>query len=140
MAPHRYPFQLIDPPGGRWPASGATTDAPVEVEARLTANASLLRGEGPLSIFLLLEIAAQAALYLAGRPAEAVDGASGAVLLAGVEEMSFAEDANRRPPEPGDSLILRAREEARFARLIKLRVEIDRDGRRLAEAVLLLAG
>lgn len=126
-APHRYPFQLIDPqPGGAR-----------EVAVRLTANASLLRGEGPLSLFLLLEIAAQASLHLAG--GEAASPAGETVLLAGIEEMSFAEGAELEPPRPGDTLLLRARQEASFAKLKKLRVEIDRDGRRLAEAVLLLA-
>lgn len=121
--PHRYPFQLIDRGKGER----------AQVEVLLTANAAMLRGEGPLSIFLLLEIAAQAVLHLLGGPG------SGQVLLAGVEEMSFVEGAETRPPAPGDRLILRASEEARFAKLLKVRVEIDRDGSRLAEATLLLA-
>lgn len=124
LAPHRYPFQLID----RGPGE------PAEVEVLLTANAALLRGEGPLSLFLLLEIAAQAVLHLLGGQG------SEQVLLVGVEEMSLVEGAETRPPAPGDRLILRASEEARFAKLLKVRVEIDREGSRLAEATLLLAG
>lgn len=135
MAPHRYPFLLIDPPAG----APASPERPPEVTVRLTANATLLRGEGPLSLFLLLEIAAQAALRLAGEPAAGAPAGEEKVLLAGVEEMSFAAGAETRPPQPGDELVLRARPEARFAKLTKLRVEIDRDGARLAEAVLLLA-
>lgn len=132
-APHRYPFQLIDPRPGGAPREETTR----ELAVRLTANASLLRGEGPLSLFLLLEIAAQATLHLAG--GEDASPAGETVLLAGVEEMSFAEGAELEPPRPGDTLLLRARQEASFGKLKKLRVEIDRNGTRLAEAVLLLA-
>ena len=128
MAPHQYPFLLIDRPATK----GAAGEPPA-VEVQLTANAALLRGEGPLSLFLLLEIAAQALLHLGG---EAPEGAL--VMLAGVEEMSFAEGAELRPPRPGDRLLVRGREEAKIAKLIKMRVEVDRDGKRIAEGVLLL--
>lgn len=127
MAPHRYPFLLVDRP-----AIGEGAEAAVEV--KLTANAALLRGEGPMSLFLLIEIAAQAALRLAGDSAPPGEK----VLLAGVEEMSIAEGAELRPPRPGDTLRVRGREEAKIAKLTKMRVEIDRDGTRLAQGVLLL--
>lgn len=135
MAPHRYPFRLID----RGPAAPGEA---AEIEVLLTANAALLRGEGPLSLFLLLEIAAQAVLELAGGEAPGGEPTGGQVLLAGVEEMRFAGGAEGPPPAPplpGDRLVLRASREASFAKLLKVRVEIDRDGARLAEAVLLLA-
>lgn len=126
MAPHRYPFLLVDRP------AAAAGEEPA-VEIGLTANAALLRGGGKLSLFLLIEIAAQAALHLAGDSAPV----GGQVLLAGVEELSLvSEDA--RPLEAGDRLLVRGREEAKIAKLIKMRVEIDRDGARLAEGVLLL--
>ncbi len=127
--PHRFPFRFIDP----LPRQG-TSGLEATIEVGLTANAALLRGEGPLSLFLLVEIAAQAVLHLA-----AGDAPQGQVLLAGVEEMSLAEGAELRPPLPGDRLSIRAQEEARIARLIKMRVEIEREGRPLAAGVLLLA-
>lgn len=129
--PHQYPFQLIDPPAAARAGSGEAAS----LEVLLTANASLLRGDGPLSLFLLTEIAAQAVLHLAG--GQAPVGA--VVLLAGVEEMTLAEGAELRPPAAGDRLRIRAREEARIARLIKMRVELDCEGVPLASGVLLLA-
>ena len=129
--PHRYPFQLIDPPAAARAGSGEAAS----LEVLLTANASLLRGDGPLSLFLLTEIAAQAVLHLAGGQAPAGQ----VVLLAGVEEMTLAEGAELRPPAAGDRLRIRAREEARIARLIKMRVELDYEGLPLASGVLLLA-
>ena len=130
MAPHRYPFLLIDP----LPAAAAGSP-PDRAVVRLTAAAAALRGEGPLSLFLLLEVAAQAVLHLLGGKA----GEGEVVLLAGVEEMSLAEGAEARPPAAGDTLLVRAAEEARMGRLIKVRVEIDRDDARLATGILLLA-
>jgi hypothetical protein len=127
VAPHSYPFQLIDRP-----AVGVGEDRAVEV--KLTAGSALLRGEGPLSLFLLIEIAAQAALRLA--EGSAPEGEK--VLLAGVEEMSILEGADPRPMQPGDCLRVRGREEAKIAKLIKMRVEIDRDGTPLAQGMLLL--
>lgn len=129
--PHQYPFQLIDPPAAARAGSGEAAS----LEVLLTANASLLRGDGPLSLFLLTEIAAQAVLHLAGGQAPA----GAVVLLAGVEEMTLAEGAELRPPAAGDRLRIRAREEARIARLIKMRVELDCEGVPLASGVLLLA-
>lgn len=129
--PHQYPFQLIDPPAAARAGSGEAAS----LEVLLTANASLLRGDGPLSLFLLTEIAAQAVLHLAGGRAPAGQ----VVLLAGVEEMTLAEGAELRPPAAGDRLRIRAREEARIARLIKMRVELEYEGAPLASGVLLLA-
>ncbi len=118
MLPHRYPFQLVEErPGGGI--------------LRLTANATWIRGEGPLPAALGVEILAQAAICLLP---ELLEG-GGKGLLAGIDQAEL-----HAPLVVGEEWLCRIEIAGRFGRLVKVDGAIERiGGERLVEAKLLLA-
>lgn len=124
MAPHAYPFLLVDRP------------AVGQAVFRLTAGAGLGRGEA-WSPIVAIEMLAQAALALS-TPADAE--AAGGALLAGLEGVTFAESLATRPLAAGDTLVASVERQGALGRVLKLRGRLERDAEVVVEGSFLLAG
>jgi hypothetical protein len=121
--PHAYPFRFVEARPGRDPALAPSA-----------GDALPWRGEprGPYPLSLAVEAMAQAAL--AAVPAEQELEAGGRVFLAGIEDARLLAKIHA-----GDRLEARAELQGRFARAVKVRCRLERDGTPVAEATLLLA-
>jgi hypothetical protein len=123
---HQFPFAFLDP----LPESEATACA------RLSATSQILRFQQEVTPFLLVEMLAQATLYL---PRAGASEPTGQPQLAGIEDFTFGEDLMRDPLQSGDVIELFLTVEASLGKLLKVRGRVERRGRQVAEGSLLLA-
>lgn len=139
ILPHRYPFLLVD--------SVEEDEEGRRVAVLVLSTSAVTRGRRPpeLPAVLAVEILAQASLVL-GAPDDAGDASDDSDeegrepgLLAGIDDAAFDEELTRRPLAPGDRLRARTEIRGSFGRLTKVQGVLERDGRRVAEATLLLA-
>ncbi|MCP4655992.1 MAG: hypothetical protein GY856_11310 [bacterium] len=130
MIPHRYPFRLIDvvKPDPTVPGRAA----PGRATLRLTANGAIAR-ETVFPAVLAIEILAQASMVVLGR------GGGGLGYLAGADDVELGPALRERPLAPGDTLEATVSQTAAFGSILKVRGQLDRDGRTVATANLMLS-
>ena len=115
--PHVYPFRFVDRTVERAGAGGG------RVAAVLTAGGRGASG-GPLSVGLVAELMAQAALLLSRAGPEPVSSG----ILAGLSGVAV-----ERAPQPGDALTVRVAPSRRMGPVVKFEAEVlDADGGRIA--------
>jgi hypothetical protein len=121
--PHAYPFRFVEARPGRDPTLAPSA-----------GDALPWRGEprGPYPLSLAVEAMAQAAL--AALPREGPGTVGGRAFLAGIEDARLLAEIHA-----GDRLEASAELLSRFGPAVKVRCRLERDGRPVAEATLLLA-
>lgn len=130
--PHRYPFLLVDRviecvPGER-----------IEAIKNVTVNEPYFPGHFPgrpvMPGVMILEALAQAAGILAFKTAGVVPDQSSRFYFAGIDRARF-----RKPVEPGDRLVLKARLERAIRGIWKFETVAEVDGAEVASAVMMVA-
>jgi 3-hydroxyacyl-[acyl-carrier-protein] dehydratase len=130
--PHRYPFLLVDRviecvPGER-----------IEAIKNVTVNEPYFPGHFPgrpvMPGVMILEALAQAAGILAFKTAGVVPDQSSRFYFAGIDRARF-----RKPVEPGDRLVLKARLERALRGIWKFETVAEVDGAEVASAVMMVA-
>ena len=130
--PHRYPFLLVDRvvecvPGER-----------IEAIKNVTFNEPFFPGHFPhrpvMPGVMILEALAQAAGILAFKTAGVVPDDQSRFYFVGIDEARF-----RKPVEPGDQLVLKARLERAIRGIWKFSTVAEVDGQVVASAVMMVA-
>jgi 3-hydroxyacyl-[acyl-carrier-protein] dehydratase len=130
--PHRYPFLLVDRvvacvPGER-----------IEAYKNVTFNEPFFPGHFPhrpvMPGVMILEALAQAAGILAFKTAGVVPDENSRFYFVGIDEARF-----RRPVEPGDRLVLKAKLERTIRGIWKFSTVAEVDGELVASATMMVA-
>lgn len=125
--PHRPPFLLLDRAEGFEP--GAVLTGVAELGEDWPHFAGHFPGSPVMPGVLLIEAMAQTGALLTAK-SENLDGATGLLMLAGVESARF-----RAPVTPGSTLKLRVEQQNARQGLYKYKGEASVEGRRVGEAV-----
>jgi 3-hydroxyacyl-[acyl-carrier-protein] dehydratase len=130
--PHRYPFLLVDRvvecvPGER-----------IEAIKNVTVNEPYFAGHFPgrpvMPGVMILEALAQAAGILAFKTAGVVPDEKSRFYFAGIDRARF-----RKPVEPGDCLVLKAKLERALRGIWKFETVAEVDGAEVASATMMVA-
>jgi 3-hydroxyacyl-[acyl-carrier-protein] dehydratase len=130
--PHRYPFLLVDRvvecvPGDR-----------IEAIKNVTVNEPYFPGHFPgrpvMPGVMILEALAQAAGILAFKTAGVVPDEKSRFYFAGIDRARF-----RKPVEPGDRLVLKAKLERALRGIWKFETVAEVDGAEVASATMMVA-
>jgi 3-hydroxyacyl-[acyl-carrier-protein] dehydratase len=130
--PHRYPFLLVDRviecvPGER-----------IEAIKNVTVNEPYFPGHFPgrpvMPGVMILEALAQAAGILAFKTAGVVPDEKSRFYFAGIDRARF-----RKPVEPGDRLVLKAKLERALRGIWKFETVAEVDGAEVASATMMVA-
>jgi 3-hydroxyacyl-[acyl-carrier-protein] dehydratase len=130
--PHRYPFLLVDRvvecvPGER-----------IEAIKNVTVNEPYFAGHFPgrpvMPGVMILEALAQAAGILAFKTAGVVPDEKSRFYFAGIDRARF-----RKPVEPGDRLVLKAKLERALRGIWKFETVAEVDGAEVASATMMVA-
>jgi 3-hydroxyacyl-[acyl-carrier-protein] dehydratase len=130
--PHRYPFLLVDR------VTACVPGETIEAVKNVTFNEPYFTGHFPhrpvMPGVIILEALAQAAGILAFRTADVVPNEESRFYFVGVDEARF-----RKPVEPGDQLVLKARLERAIRGIWKFSTVAEVDGQVVASATMMLA-
>lgn len=130
--PHRYPFLLVDRVIACVPGES------IEAIKNVTVNEPFFPGHFPyrpvMPGVMILEALAQAAGILAFKTAGVVPDESTRFYFVGIDGARF-----RKPVEPGDQLVLKARLERAIRGIWKFSTVAEVDGREVASATMMVA-
>ena len=130
--PHRYPFLLVDRVVACIP--GQT----IEAIKNVTVNEPFFSGHFPhrpvMPGVMILEALAQAAGILAFKTAGVVPDESTRFYFVGIDDARF-----RKPVEPGDQLVLKARLERALRGIWKFTTVAEVDGQVVCSATMMVA-
>ena len=130
--PHRYPFLLVDRVIACVPGES------IEAIKNVTVNEPFFPGHFPyrpvMPGVMILEALAQAAGILAFKTAGGVPDESTGFYFVGIDGARF-----RKPVEPGDQLVLKARLERAIRGIWKFSTVAEVDGREVASATMMVA-
>ncbi len=130
--PHRYPFLLVDRVIACVPGES------IEALKNVTVNEPFFPGHFPyrpvMPGVMILEALAQAAGILAFKTAGVVPDEQTRFYFVGIDGARF-----RKPVEPGDQLILKARLERAIRGIWKFSTVAEVDGREVASATMMVA-
>ena len=130
--PHRYPFLMVDRVIACVPGES------IEAIKNVTFNEPYFTGHFPhrpvMPGVMILEALAQAAGILAFRTAGVIPDENSRFYFAGIDNARF-----RRPVEPGDQLVLKARLERAIRGIWKFSTVAEVDGKEAASATRLVA-
>jgi 3-hydroxyacyl-[acyl-carrier-protein] dehydratase len=130
--PHRYPFLLVDRVIACVPGES------IEALKNVTFNEPFFPGHFPyrpvMPGVMILEALAQAAGILAFKTAGVVPDEETRFYFVGIDGARF-----RKPVEPGDQLILKARLERAIRGIWKFSTVAEVDGREVASATMMVA-
>jgi len=130
--PHRYPFLLVDR------VIACVPGEHIEAIKNVTFNEPYFTGHFPhrplMPGVMILEALAQAAGILAFKTAGVVPDEETRFYFVGIDGARF-----RRPVEPGDQLVLKARLERALRGIWKFSTLAEVDGREVASATMMVA-
>ena len=130
--PHRYPFLLVDRVIACVPGES------IEAVKNVTFNEPFFPGHFPyrpvMPGVMILEAMAQAAGILAFKTAGVVPDESTRFYFVGIDQARF-----RKPVEPGDQLVLKARLERAIRGIWKFSTVAEVDGQLVASATMMVA-
>jgi 3-hydroxyacyl-[acyl-carrier-protein] dehydratase len=130
--PHRYPFLLVDR------VIACVPGEHIEAIKNVTFNEPFFTGHFPhrplMPGVMILEALAQAAGILAFKTAGVVPDEETRFYFVGIDGARF-----RRPVEPGDQLVLKARLERALRGIWKFSTVAEVDGREVASATMMVA-
>jgi 3-hydroxyacyl-[acyl-carrier-protein] dehydratase len=130
--PHRYPFLLVDR------VIACVPGEHIEAIKNVTFNEPFFTGHFPhrplMPGVMILEALAQAAGILAFKTAGVVPDEESRFYFVGIDGARF-----RRPVEPGDQLVLKARLERAIRGIWKFSTVAEVDGREVASATMMVA-
>ncbi len=130
--PHRYPFLLVDRVIACVPGES------IEAIKNVTVNEPFFTGHFPhrplMPGVMILEALAQAAGILAFKTAGVVPDDDTRFYFVGIDGARF-----RRPVEPGDQLVLKARLERALRGIWKFSTVAEVDGKEVASATMMVA-
>jgi len=130
--PHRYPFLLVDRVIACVPGES------IEAIKNVTFNEPFFPGHFPhrpvMPGVMILEALAQAAGILAFKTAGVVPDEHTRFYFVGIDGARF-----RKPVEPGDQLVLKARLERAIRGIWKFSTVAEVDGREVASATMMVA-
>lgn len=130
--PHRYPFLLVDRVLSCVPGES------IEAIKNVTVNEPFFPGHFPyrpvMPGVMILEALAQAAGILAFKTAGVVPDERTRFYFVGIDGARF-----RRPVEPGDQLVLKAKLERAIRGIWKFSTLAEVDGREVASATMMVA-
>jgi 3-hydroxyacyl-[acyl-carrier-protein] dehydratase len=130
--PHRYPFLLVDRVIACVPGES------IEAVKNVTFNEPYFPGHFPhrpvMPGVMILEAMAQAAGILAFKTAGVVPDESTRFYFVGIDQARF-----RKPVEPGDRLVLKARLERAIRGIWKFSTVAEVDGQLVASATMMVA-
>lgn len=130
--PHRYPFLMVDRVVACVPGES------IEAIKNVTFNEPYFTGHFPhrpvMPGVMILEALAQAAGILAFRTAGVIPDENSRFYFAGIDNARF-----RRPVEPGDQLVLKARLERAIRGIWKFSTVAEVDGKEAASATMMVA-
>jgi 3-hydroxyacyl-[acyl-carrier-protein] dehydratase len=130
--PHRFPFLLVDRVIACVPGES------IEAIKNVTVNEPFFPGHFPyrpvMPGVMILEALAQAAGILAFKTAGVVPDEETRFYFVGIDGARF-----RRPVEPGDQLVLKARLERAIRGIWKFTTVAEVDGREVASATMMVA-
>ena len=130
--PHRYPFLLVDR------VIACVPGEYIEAIKNVTFNEPFFTGHFPhrplMPGVMILEALAQAAGILAFKTAGVVPDEESRFYFVGIDRARF-----RRPVEPGDQLVLKARLERALRGIWKFSTVAEVDGREVASATMMVA-
>jgi 3-hydroxyacyl-[acyl-carrier-protein] dehydratase len=130
--PHRYPFLLVDRVIACVPGES------IEAIKNVTFNEPFFTGHFPhrpvMPGVMILEALAQAAGILAFKTAGVVPDEHSRFFFVGIDGARF-----RKPVEPGDQLVLKAKLERSIRGIWKFSTVAEVDGREVASAIMLVA-
>jgi 3-hydroxyacyl-[acyl-carrier-protein] dehydratase len=130
--PHRYPFLLVDRVLSCIPGES------IEAIKNVTVNEPFFPGHFPyrpvMPGVMILEALAQAAGILAFKTAGVVPDDQTRFYFVGIDDARF-----RKPVEPGDQLVLKAKLERAIRGIWKFSTVAEVDGREVASATMMVA-
>jgi 3-hydroxyacyl-[acyl-carrier-protein] dehydratase len=130
--PHRYPFLLVDRVLSCIPGES------IEAIKNVTVNEPFFPGHFPyrpvMPGVMILEALAQAAGILAFKTAGVVPDEQTRFYFVGIDDARF-----RKPVEPGDQLVLKAKLERAIRGIWKFSTVAEVDGREVASATMMVA-
>lgn len=130
--PHRYPFLLVDRVIACVPGES------IEAIKNVTVNEPFFPGHFPyrpvMPGVMILEALAQAAGILAFKTAGVVPDEETRFYFVGIDGARF-----RRPVEPGDQLVLKAKLERAIRGIWKFSTVAEVDGKEVASATMMVA-
>ncbi|MCU0977295.1 MAG: 3-hydroxyacyl-ACP dehydratase FabZ [Steroidobacteraceae bacterium] len=130
--PHRYPFLLVDRVISCVPGDS------IEAIKNVTVNEPFFPGHFPyrpvMPGVMILEALAQAAGILAFKTAGVVPDEQTRFYFVGIDGARF-----RKPVEPGDQLVLKAKLERAIRGIWKFSTVAEVDGREVASATMMVA-
>lgn len=130
--PHRYPFLLVDR------VTACVPGESIEAIKNVTVNEPFFPGHFPyrpvMPGVMILEALAQAAGILAFKTAGVVPDQETRFYFVGIDAARF-----RKPVEPGDRLVLKAKLERAIRGIWKFSTVAEVDGKEVASATMMVA-
>lgn len=130
--PHRFPFLLVDR------VTACVPGESIEAIKNVTINEPFFPGHFPhrpvMPGVMILEALAQAAGILAFKTAGVVPDEETRFFFVGIDGARF-----RRPVEPGDQLVLKAKLERALKGIWKFSTVAEVDGKEVASAIMMVA-
>ncbi len=130
--PHRFPFLLVDR------VTACVPGESIEAIKNVTINEPFFPGHFPhrpvMPGVMILEALAQAAGILAFKTAGVIPDEETRFFFVGIDGARF-----RRPVEPGDQLVLKAKLERALKGIWKFSTVAEVDGKEVASAIMMVA-